>query len=300
MVRGLIIGLRALLALAVLGLGGLVIAPAFTATWPAASTLQPIITHAVATTPLDRGPWGVLVLALGVALLLAAWPKPVADPSRRRTAQTVKAGSLVSEPATIVPDVPPESEPVLDPVPAAALGPPGGLISSTAQPATTAVEAAPLLTDPESQTAPELSEGGDRAAHDAAVAQARMALIGDAGIAARSHLADLLKKSGDIFDAEGRYPEAIAAYEESAGLRRTIALGRPDDGREQRWLWITLDALAECVALRGRRGRAADLYREAVSAGARAVALAPNEGGYAKELVDTQTRLAALDAQLST
>lgn len=130
------------------------------------------------------------------------------------------------------------------------------------------------------------------------VADARRAVEVKGDGASRSRLADLLKKQGDIAEAEGRLGEAIEAYEESAGLRRVVLASDEANGREQRWLWTTLDSLAECREDRGHRSRAAALFRESIEAGARAVALVPEENGYVAELEETRGRLAALEAQL--
>ncbi|MFX6834721.1 hypothetical protein ABTH32_20220, partial [Acinetobacter baumannii] len=69
----------------------------------------------------------------------------------------------------------------------------------------------------------------------------------------RSVLADLLKKSGDMEDADGRIGEAISAYEESVALRREVVDAVPSSAREHRWLWITLEALADCRETRAQR-----------------------------------------------
>jgi hypothetical protein len=102
-----------------------------------------------------------------------------------------------------------------------------------------------------------------------------------------------------VAESEARLDEAMSAYEESIALRREVLVASPEDAREQRWLWTTLESLAECREDRGHRTRAAALFRESVSAGIRAVALAPQKTHYPQELQETRARLTALEAQLA-
>ena len=146
----------------------------------------------------------------------------------------------------------------------------------------------------------EIAEPDDLApTHESEIAAARASLLADDSTAARSRLADLLKKSGDIEEAEGRLPDAIAAYEESLTLRREVVAQDPDSPRELRWLWMTLETLAECRDDRGHRTQAAALYQEALASGEVVAAAAPDNPEFATDLDHTRSRLAALEAQLA-
>jgi tetratricopeptide (TPR) repeat protein len=251
--RAVLLLIKLAFAFAVLAIGAMVMWPHRTASWPLAHLVGRVAHHLAAIGAVGREPWGVVILALGVASFLAALPKSVKAKSKPKP-----------KPA------PPEATAVVE------------------------VRAAP---PPE--LIPVLHASAPNTDHDADLAAARRALEVNADAPNRSHLADLLKKDGDIAESEGRLDQAIAAYEESARLRRAILAVDEANPREQRWLWTTLESLAECRSDRGHRTRAAALYRESLAAAARAVALAPEAANYPAEMAATRAQLTALEAQLT-
>lgn len=257
-------------------LGLLVLRPAEFG-WPGAGRLQPIIGHWVAATPVGRPEWGVMTLLVAAAFALAAWPKPVSDPPRRAARQAM-APDLRVEPESA-------EEPGLDPV--IDMGEPPPL-----QQVAVLVEAPAPVVQP--VHAPTLSVD-----HDTEVAGARFRLNVEPSTEARIRLADLLKKSGDIADAERRPDLAGSSYQESITLRRRIIADDPDDAVQHRWLWMTLEALADGLEARSLRSRALALYDEALVEAERTVALAPNMPGVAADLAESRTRRQALAAYMA-
>ena len=233
---------RLVAAAGVLLLGWAILDPHLLVGTSAGSSLQNMLSGVVYG-PVDRPAWGVVAVAFGAALVLAALPKNVADRSRR---------ALAPHPFEIAPDENPFET----------------------------VEVT-------------------RATHDSEVTAARARLETTAAPADRSHLADLLKKSGDLDETEGRLGEAIGAYEESAALRQNLVSADPANAREQRWLWLTLEVLADCREAMGQRSRAAALYREALGAAERSVALAPEDAELPVRLAHTRQEIGRLDALLA-
>ncbi len=81
--------LKLALASAILALGWVIFSPSSTAAWRGAQLAEPWIARIVAAFPVERGAWGVLVLALGIASLLAAIPKKAIARPRPRPAAVV-------------------------------------------------------------------------------------------------------------------------------------------------------------------------------------------------------------------
>lgn len=285
--------LKLVFAAAVLCIGWMALKPLATTGWPLDWAIQPWIERAAASGPIDRIGLGVVTLLFGAACLLAAVPKSVKDRSPRK-----KAAPLVMEPVALAvsDEATPHGTASHDPFPSSPVRPVPDFSKAEpeAQPildvAPVPVSIAPAPLVEEVETAP--SDFIDELAH------ARKALVSDPSPSSRSHLADLLKKDGDIAEGEGRLDHAITAYEESVELRRAVLAAGDQNAREQRWLWTTLESLAECREDRGHRTRAAALYREGLEAGERATALAPEEAAYPAELETTRARLSALEAQL--
>lgn len=198
--------------------------------------------------PVGRTEWGIVVVALGVAFLLAALPKRVADRRRR-------------------------------------------------PPSTAAHQAGDL--DPHEPTVEVASPSDARHAHDTEVMEVRQRLSESGESASQSRLADLLKKSGDLCEAEGRLGDAIDAYEESAALRRNLVAGGSGMAREYRWLWVTLEVLADCREARGQRSRAAALYNEALEAADHALLLNPDDPEMRQHELRTRQEAARLEAILA-
>ncbi len=323
--------LKLAFAALVLALGWMILSPQTTAAWPLAGAVGALSARLAAIGSSGPEPWGVVTLLLGVASALAALPKSVKARSKTRASAAAPMLAPVLDMASAAPDpfptvdahavepahtptldtAPAELEPVavLDPAPAEPIH--EALAHAEAAPeavhesledsravepiAEPVLDAAPPETSPPVEAEP---PEPDYLSFEQELAEARRAVEVKADSASRSRLADLLKKQGDIAESEGRLGEAIESYEESAGLRRVILSSDEGNGREQRWLWTTLDSLAECREDRGHRTRAAALFRESIEAGARAVALMPEENGYVAELEETRDRLAALEAQL--
>jgi tetratricopeptide (TPR) repeat protein len=303
--------LKLVLAVAVLCLGWMALKPLATASWPLDGFIQPWIERAATAGPFDRIGLGIVILLFGAACLLAAVPKSVKDRSPRKPAgplfmdpEALPVSHAVAEPE-IAADAPfpmiagtaisaaadPEIQPVLHAVPEPAADPVPELEAETV--------AQPVLEAPaEPVSSPVINAETPPTDFLDELAAARQALMAAPSPSARSRLADLLKKEGDIAEGEGRLDHAITAYEESVELRRAVLAADDHSAREQRWLWTTLESLAECREDRGHRTRAAALYREGLEAGERATALAPGEAAYPAELETTRARLAALEAQL--
>ena len=264
--------LKLALALVILALGWMVFSPATTGTWPLAPTLVPAIASAITASTLERGWWGVVVLALGIASVLAALPVKAIARSRLLVAPETLAGGFDRPPTIETVDAGPDSpEPPLH------------------------HHLEPIIERHE-HTEPAQEEASS---HDIDVSEARSALAAHPNAETRSHLADLLKKTGDIEEAAGRLGAAIDAYEESLVLRKRVIAEQPDDVRELRWLWMTLETLADCRDDRGHRTQAAALYREGLFVGERALALAPSNDQYTHDLTATRARLAELEMQTS-
>ncbi len=265
--------LRILAAAGVLVLGWAVFDPRFLSGQPTGEALQTLVKPLGSMGPLERPVWGVLVTALGAALVLAALPKSVADRPR--------------------PKKPPQ-EPAPEPdgrfVRHAEAHP-----EDAARPPPRGPEAVAVLQPVETEDGP----SDESPSHEAEVAAERARLQAGDDPSARSRLADLLKKSGDLHEADGRLGDAIEAYEESATLRRAVVAAAPDDVRELRWLWLTLEVLADCREARGQRSRASALYKEALAAGERSVALAPEDAELAVRLVHTRQEIERLEVLLA-
>ncbi len=301
--------LKLVFAAAVLCLGWMTLKPLATAAWPLDGFLQPWIERAATAGPIDRIGLGVVILLFGAACLLAAVPKSVKDRSPRKAPgplfmepEALAISHAATGPETTVHDPfttiagaadaspEPDAQHVVHAEPDTAADPAPEQTEPALQPVLDAVAEPVVSPTIEAETAPAdfLDE----------LAGARQALMAAPSPSARSRLADLLKKEGDIAEGEGRLDHAITAYEESVELRRAVLAADDHSAREQRWLWTTLESLAECREDRGHRTRAAALYREGLEAGERATALAPNELAYPAELETTRARLAALEAQL--
>lgn len=246
--QGLATILKLVAALAVLGLGWMVFAPERTTGWGWTTPVEPWIARVISAFPVERAAWGVLLLALGGACILAALPKSV-------KARSGAATALAAVPA----------------------------------------EASQSTVQAEPSTVFYTAELGETSIiHDAEVAAARASFIAHESDATRSRLADLVKKTGDIAETEGRLTDAIEAYEESLALRRDAVTHNPGNLRELRWLWMTLETLAECRDDRGHRTQAAALYQEALARGEALVSVEPDNPGFVSDLDHTRTRLAAL------
>lgn len=158
-----------------------------------------------------------------------------------------------------------------------------------------AVPQAAVAADEAAAPEPAPEEAND---HEAIVAAARSAWLMEPSQAHRVRLADLLKKCGDIAESRRRIDEATAHYQESVALRRTAVTAAPKDPEQQRWLWITLEALADCYEVRGLRARAAEFCTDALAAAEQAVALTPGHSSWTAELADTRARTVRLKAAL--
>ena len=314
------------LALLILALGWMILSPARAAHWPLAPRIEPLIERGVAALPAERVWWGVLVLALGAGAVLAALPKKAAARSNRRaaaldvetgvepvpipvasvdTAHETPVLATVETPTQAMGEAKARVEPVLDYTSGRApwdffqgaegLTPVAAVVTlAKPEPAAEAAQVSQQAAAEPDAIAPVDHSG---MSHEDELAEARGALAEHPGLIARSRLADLLKKSGDIEEAEGRLGPAIDAYEQSVALRREVVAEAPDSARETRWLWMTLETLAECRDDRGHHSQAAALYRESLTVGERALALAPDEASYANDLNATRARLASLEAQ---
>lgn len=283
-------------ACVVLAVGWMMLSPGSTSSWPLWSTIQAAVTALGTAFPLERPAFAVVVLVLGAASLLAALPVPVKARGRKSLTSVSDAPGPV--------DAEPVAHPVAETVTHTEPAEPAEAIMVAEPVAETTPEQVPEPA-PESVAEPvsamdltPVAESTPLSLDDEELA-ARHTLTMSSATSDRSRLADLLKKRGDVAETEGRLDEAMGAYEESIALRREVLVAAPEDAREQRWLWTTLESLAECREDRGHRTRAAALFRESVSAGIRAVALAPQKTHYPQELNETRARLTALEAQLA-
>jgi tetratricopeptide (TPR) repeat protein len=283
------------LACAVLAVGWMMASPGSTATWPLWGQVQSAAAALTRAFPLERPAFAAVILLFGAASLLASAPLSVKARSRPKS-PAIPGGSAVDVSAPVEAEATAEATPLTEP--AAAEFPEAVMVAEPAPDAMQEPVSGPVLLHTIApEPAPEHVRGP--LSLDDEEYEARQALAVSADAADRSRLADLLKKRGDVAESEGRLDEAMSAYEESIALRREVLVASPEDAREQRWLWTTLESLAECREDRGHRTRAAALFRESVSAGIRAVALAPQKAHYPQELQETRARLAALEAQLA-
>jgi hypothetical protein len=282
-------------ACAVLAVGWMMASPGSTATWPLWGQVQSAAAALTRAFPLERPAFAAVILLFGAASLLASAPLSVKARSRPKS-PAIPGGSAVDVSAPVEAEATAEATPLTEP--AAAEFPEAVMVAEPAPDAMQEPVSGPVLLHTIApEPAPEHVRGP--LSLDDEEYEARQALAVSADAADRSRLADLLKKRGDVAESEGRLDEAMSAYEESIALRREVLVASPEDAREQRWLWTTLESLAECREDRGHRTRAAALFRESVSAGIRAVALAPQKAHYPQELQETRARLAALEAQLA-